>query len=75
MHSYLNHFYLHVCHVSQVPESQLHPSAVLSVSPAELRACGLSERKASYLLDLAAHFQDGRLSDQLLTSKYDYKIR
>lgn len=62
---------LFVPHVSfQVPdESQLTPAAVLSATPAALRACGLSERKASYLQDLAAHFQDGRLSDELLTSK------
>jgi len=50
-------------------ESQLTPSAVSSASPTALRACGLSERKASYLQDLAAHFEDGRLSDQLLTSE------
>jgi DNA-3-methyladenine glycosylase II len=47
----------------------LTPEAVLAASPPALRACGLSERKASYLQDLAAHFQDGRLSDDLLTSK------
>jgi hypothetical protein len=50
-------------------ESQLTPAAVLAAPQPSLRACGLSERKASYLLDLAAHFQDGRLSDELLTSK------
>lgn len=51
-------------------ESQLTPRAVLGVAPAALRGCGLSERKASYLTELAAHFDDGRLSDELLTSEH-----
>ena len=34
---------------------------VLELEVAALRACGLSERKASYIRDLAAHFADGRL--------------
>lgn len=55
----------------QVPdESHLTPAAVLAAPLPSLRACGLSERKASYLVDLAAHFQDGRLSDELLTSEH-----
>jgi DNA-3-methyladenine glycosylase II len=40
---------------------------VLAAPPPVLRGCGLSERKASYLQELAAHFQDGRLTDELLT--------
>lgn len=50
-------------------ETQLSPAAVLAADPAALRGCGLSERKASYLQELATHFQDGRLSDGLLTSE------
>lgn len=41
----------------------LTPDAMLAASMADLRAAGLSERKASYLQDLARHFADGRLSD------------
>lgn len=37
--------------------------AVLAAPVGELRGAGLSERKAAYLRDLAAHFADGRLSD------------
>jgi DNA-3-methyladenine glycosylase II len=37
------------------------PEAVLALELAALRACGLSERKASYIRDLAAHFAQGRL--------------
>jgi DNA-3-methyladenine glycosylase II len=47
-------------------ESHLTPAAVLASSHAALRGCGLSERKASYLQELAAHFVDGRLTDELL---------
>src|SRR4051812_31796354 len=31
-----------------------------AVATATMRACGLSRQKASYLLDLARHFEDGR---------------
>ncbi len=43
----------------------LEPEAVLRMKPGELRACGLSERKASYILDLAGRFA----SDQLSTAR------
>jgi len=39
----------------------LAPSLVVASAPSQLRTCGLSERKAAYLLDLARHFADGRL--------------
>ena len=35
--------------------------AILGLELAALRACGLSERKASYIWDLAAQFAEGRL--------------
>lgn len=41
---------------------QISPAAVLSTSREDLRACGLSGQKASYLLDLATHYADSRLS-------------
>lgn len=41
----------------------LTPDSVLAAPMADLRAAGLSERKACYIQDLAAHFADGRLSD------------
>ncbi len=43
----------------------LEPEAVLRMNTGELRACGLSERKASYILDLAGRFA----SDQLSTAR------
>ncbi len=47
-------------------EDLLTPQAVLSAELPVLRGCGLSERKAQYLRELASHFSDGRLSDELL---------
>lgn len=44
-------------------QDTLTPAAVLAAPPADLRAAGLSERKVSYVQDLAARFADGRLSD------------
>jgi DNA-3-methyladenine glycosylase II len=40
---------------------QMTPAALLRRRAATLRGCGLSERKAEYLRDLAAHFADGRV--------------
>lgn len=39
----------------------LSPAGVLARSAEELAACGLSRRKVEYLLDLARHFESGRL--------------
>ena len=40
---------------------RLAPSTVATAELAALRRCGLSQRKAEYLTDLAAHFASGRL--------------
>ena len=40
---------------------RLAPARVASTDLAALRACGLSQRKAEYLRDLAMHFVSGRL--------------
>jgi len=50
------------------------PAAVLATPLDALRSAGLSERKASYLLDLATHFADGRLNDDLLQSASDEEL-
>jgi DNA-3-methyladenine glycosylase II len=39
----------------------LEPRPVASAKLVDLRTCGLSERKAEYVRDLAAHFVSGRL--------------
>jgi hypothetical protein len=44
----------------------VQPRAVMEAALPSLRACGLSERKASYLQDLARHFCEGHLSDELI---------
>lgn len=40
----------------------LTPAALLAAGSGGLDGCGLSSRKREYLLDLAAHFADGRLA-------------
>ncbi|HXJ10293.1 MAG TPA: DNA-3-methyladenine glycosylase [Burkholderiales bacterium] len=39
----------------------IEPKAILARKRAELRACGLSDRKVEYIADLAQHFVDGRI--------------
>jgi len=50
------------------------PAAVLAAAPEALRACGLSERKVSYLRDLAEWFASGRLSDAALLAMPDDEL-
>ena len=39
----------------------LQPAAVVALTPAAMREAGLSARKCEYLLDLARHFEQGRV--------------
>jgi DNA-3-methyladenine glycosylase II len=41
---------------------RITPSGVLKLNVDDMRAAGLSARKVEYLVDLALHFQDGKLS-------------
>ena len=41
--------------------TRLKPAAILALPPEALRGCGLSTRKAEYIRDLAARFDDGRI--------------
>ncbi len=43
------------------PSTRADPSAVLEVDATALRGAGLSARKCEYLVDLARHFEDGRV--------------
>lgn len=47
---------------------------ILRVSPADLRAAGLSGQKIAYLRDLAAHVSDGRLNLSALHHKPDDEV-
>lgn len=40
---------------------EVTPPAVVAAGPGGLAGCGLSARKTEYLVDLAAHFAEGRL--------------
>lgn len=42
----------------------LEPAAVLKVAPTELRACGLSQAKVNYILDLAQRFDSRQLTTE-----------
>ena len=50
------------------------PRSVLRRRATTLRACGLSERKAEYLRDLAAHFADGRVDQARLAGMSDDQV-
>lgn len=50
------------------------PVAVLATAYADLRGAGLSDRKATYIVDLATHFTDGRLTDALLKTASDEEL-
>lgn len=39
----------------------LGPATIVRMDPSRLRACGLSSKKSTYLIDLADHFLDGSL--------------
>jgi len=43
------------------PSTRVAPQAVLEVDNVALRGAGLSARKCEYLVDLAHHFEDGRV--------------
>lgn len=43
------------------PTTRMAPGAVLSLETAQMRTLGLSARKTEYLIDLAQHFQSGRV--------------
>jgi DNA-3-methyladenine glycosylase II len=43
------------------PATRVEPGAVLEVNATSLRGAGLSARKCEYLVDLAHHFEDGRV--------------
>ncbi|KAJ1866238.1 hypothetical protein LPJ55_006023, partial [Coemansia sp. RSA 990] len=50
------------------------PQAVVSMDHAELKAVGLSQRKAEYLQAVAERFNNGTLSDELLVSMSDSQV-
>jgi DNA-3-methyladenine glycosylase II len=50
------------------------PAEVLATDPQELRASGMSNRKAATLRELAERFVDGRLSDEALSRMTDDEV-
>lgn len=58
----------------QSVQGQLTAAKVLVLEAAQLRACGLSARKAEYLHDLALHVHEGRLNVQAWQQAEDEAI-
>lgn len=54
--------------------ARMQPSALLAVDAPQLRAAGLSARKAEYLLDLAQHFESGQVHVRLWREMDDEAI-
>ena len=53
---------------------RITPNSVLKMNVDQMRACGLSARKVEYMVDLALHFQDGRLRFKLWPDMGDEQI-
>jgi DNA-3-methyladenine glycosylase II len=58
--------------VACVPE--VTPAGVLSRAPRALRACGLSDRKTEYIVDLARRFDQGLVHPQLWPDMTDEDV-
>lgn len=51
--------------------TKIDPKRVAALNPAHLKACGLSERKALYIQNLAAHFNEKKISAARLAKLSD----
>lgn len=50
------------------------PERILAVGPEGLQGCGLSQRKIEYVVDLAAHFAEGRIDPQRWDAMADEEV-
>lgn len=63
---------IHGRYLALFPGKRARPAAVAATSMERLRSAGLSQGKALSLLDLAAHFSDGRVKPKaLLAAEHD----
>jgi len=53
---------------------EVHPAHFIRLGHEKLQACGLSKRKAEYILDLAQHFESGALHVDAWTSMDDEAV-
>lgn len=51
------------------------PETIAGLAPEDFRSCGISRRKASYMLRIAQAFQDGRLAGEELAGLDDASLR
>jgi len=54
--------------------SEVSPERVLALRAPTLLSCGLSRQKASYIQDLARHFESGTLKPRAFHSKSDQEL-
>ena len=47
--------------LAKAVRGKVTPKNILKLTPEQMRACGLSNRKAEYIRDLAERFADGRI--------------
>jgi DNA-3-methyladenine glycosylase II len=52
----------------------LGPAAIVRMDPSKLRACGLSNKKSAFLVDLAEHFLTGSLDDHKWDDRDDEQL-
>ncbi|NNF17058.1 MAG: DNA-3-methyladenine glycosylase 2 family protein [Gammaproteobacteria bacterium] len=63
------------CRVLQLTDSAtMHADAISRLSQSQLRAAGLSNNKALFLLDLAAEYRSGRLNFRSLAQRPDQEV-
>ncbi|BAN23538.1 endonuclease III domain-containing protein [Caballeronia insecticola] len=53
---------------------EIHPARFIKLGHEKLQSCGLSKRKAEYILDLAQHFESGALHVDAWTSMDDEAV-
>ncbi|MBL8033185.1 MAG: DNA-3-methyladenine glycosylase 2 family protein [Leptospiraceae bacterium] len=55
--------------------AKIRPQKIIATPVKKLRACGLSERKAEYIRDLAAHFAEKKISAAKLSRLADHEVK
>lgn len=64
--------YTRELHLHSQGAEQLEPEAVLQLSTAQLRECGLSGQKAGYIQDIAQRFASGQLTTARIVGGHPY---
>ncbi len=60
--------------VSALPDGHITPSAILSLTPEQMRALGLSTAKTAYIRDLAVRTQSGEVLFERISERTDEEV-